>query len=214
MTDEQRVYAEQVIPRSFACRQCGYLSGNRRTVEQHLRTDHPQLFADGAGSAAGERTNGRPGAAAGVGDARPSAGAARVEPAPASAEVIFATDAGTWENGSRRQRSVIAVWDSRRNGIVTYEELPGTTNNEAEYAAIIAALELARADGLRGVRVRSDSQLCVNQINGLWQVKEERLRPLRERAARLLRDVGGTIEWVPRGRNPAGIFLEKQHKPR
>ncbi|MBI2761326.1 MAG: reverse transcriptase-like protein [Chloroflexi bacterium] len=122
------------------------------------------------------------------------------------------TDAGTWDNGTKRQRSVLAVWDSRTQAVVLDEDLPGTTNNEAEYAAIIAALELARGDRLRGILIRSDSQLCVNQINGTWQIKEERLRPLRERAARLLREIGGRIEWVPRERNYAGIYLEKRPK--
>jgi ribonuclease HI len=122
------------------------------------------------------------------------------------------TDAGTWDNGTKRQRSVLAVWDSRTQAVVVDEDLPGTTNNEAEYAAIIAALELARGDRLRGVLIRSDSQLCVNQINGTWQIKEERLRPLRERAARLLKGIGGRIEWVPRERNYAGIYLEKRPK--
>src|SRR5579884_383569 len=136
-----------------------------------------------------------------------SRGAARV-----GEEVMFYTDAGTWDNGTSRQRSVLAVWDSRAQGIVIHEELPDTTNNEAEYAAIIAALELARHDRLTGIRIRSDSQLCVRQINGQYQVKEERLRPLRDRAARLLKEVRGTIDWVPRGQNYAGIFLEKKYK--
>ena len=147
----------------------------------------------------------------------PEAGPRKVPAVPpgaqaATGEVVLYTDAGTWDNGTSRQRSVLAVWDSRRQGIVAHEELPGTTNNEAEYAAIIAALELARHDGLTGVLIRSDSELCVKQIKGAYQVKEERLRPLRDRAARLLNDVRGRIEWVPRERNHAGIFLEKKYK--
>lgn len=125
---------------------------------------------------------------------------------------VFYTDAGTWQNGTARQRSVLVVWDGRTRSIVVEEDLPGTTNNEAEYAAIIAALELARAERLDGVLIRSDSQLCVRQITGEWQIKEERLRPLCARAARLLADLGGRIEWVPRERNPAGIYLEKKYK--
>ncbi|MER3420801.1 MAG: hypothetical protein C4290_09895 [Chloroflexota bacterium] len=111
-----------------------------------------------------------------------------------------------------------------RGWCCTPTRAPGTTapdsntrsspcgNNEAEYAAIIAALELARVQGVRGVLIRSDSQLCVNQITGRWQVREPRLRPLRERAAKLLRAVQGRIEWVPRGQNQAGIYLEKKYK--
>jgi ribonuclease HI len=174
---EQEVYRTYVAPQAFACRLCRYTAADRRVVEQHLRVSHPHLFNEGAVTQTG------PGAA---GDA----------------PVVLYTDAGTWHNGTGRQHSVFAVWDGRTRSIVIEENLPGTTNNEAEYAAIIAALELARAQGLTGVIIRSDSQLCVNQINGQWQVRE----------ARLLREVQGRIEWVPRGQNQAGIYLEKKYK--
>ncbi len=190
----EAVYAENIEPRSFACKRCGYTSTYRRAVEQHLRLEHPDLF-----TAAPAPTT-APTATETVPSSSPAAGR----------DVIFYTDAGTWENGTARQRSELAVWDSRIQAIVINEELPGTTNNEAEYAAIIAALELARHDGLNGLLLRSDSQLCVNQIKGQWQVKEDRLRPLRDRAARLLAGLGGRIEWVPRERNHAGIYLEKK----
>ncbi len=190
----QEVYRAYVVPQSFACRLCGYASTSQRVVEQHLRVSHPHLLN---GSTAEP-----PSAPAGAAPQGSAGGT----------PVVLYTDAGTWHNGTGRQHSVFAVWDGRTRAIVIEEELPGSTNNEAEYAAIIAALELARAQGLTGVIIRSDSQLCVNQINGRWQVREARLRPLRERAAKLLREVQGRIEWVPRGQNYAGIYLEKKYK--
>lgn len=197
----QEVYRTYVVPQSFGCRLCGYASTSQRVVEQHLRVSHPHLF------------NGRLAEPASP-PAAPAEGiTTRKEPMVAGVTpVVLYTDAGTWQNGTGRQHSVFAVWDGRTRSIIIEEELPSSTNNEAEYAAIIAALELARAQGLTGVLIRSDSQLCVNQINGLWQVREARLRPLRERAARLLREVQGRIEWVPRGQNQAGIYLEKKYK--
>ena len=203
MADAATVYADWVEARSFACKRCGFLSTNRRVVEQHLRQSHADLFE---GELPAPSSNG----------ATAVTGAAASPPVTHAdgRDITLYTDAGTWENGTPRQRSVIAVWDSRTRAAVIHEELPGSTNNEAEYAAIIAALELARHERLAGLLVRSDSQLCVKQIKGEWQIKEERLRPLRERAARLLRDLGGRIEWVPRERNHAGIFLEKTYKGR
>lgn len=205
MTDVERVYGEWVEPRSFGCKKCNFLSSNRRVVEQHLRQLHPDLFEILPVASVTPPAH-----------VAPPSPAEPVTAAPAAVQdghdVVMYTDAGTWDNGTPKQRSILAVWDGRTRAIAVHEELPGTTNNEAEYAAIIAALELARHDGLRGPLIRSDSQLCVNQILGKWQIKEERLRPPRDRAARLLREIGGRIEWVPRERNYAGIFLEKTYK--
>lgn len=212
---DARVYQDWVEPRSFGCKKCSYVSTNRRVVEQHLRQMHADLFD---GTAVTGATGGVPDQSPGASPAPAAAGLPSIIPAsvgqlPAgSGPVTFYTDAGTWENGTKRQRSVLAVWDGRTRSIVVHENLAGTTSNEAEYAAIIAALELARDQGLSGVQIRADSQLCVNQINGRWQVKEERLRAPRDRAARLLKALAGSIEWVPRERNHAGIFLEKEYK--
>src|ERR1017187_10288987 len=40
------------------------------------------------------------------------------------------------------------------------------TNNVAEYYALIAALDYAAANGIKRLRVQSDSQLIVNQMKG------------------------------------------------
>jgi len=60
------------------------------------------------------------------------------------------------------------------------------TNNEAEYDALIHALELAVQFEVDGIEVYSDSQLMVNQINGLYKVKNERLKPRYARIMKLL----------------------------
>lgn len=211
MTDVERVYAEWVLARSFACKKCGYGSTNRHVIEQHLRQSHPELFAPPPSLSQHGTQNAERGARNGT-EAGADAASSPLLASRSREEIIFYTDAGTWHNGTARQRSVLAVWDGRTRSVVIEEELPGTTNNEAEYAAIIAALELARNERLSGVRIRSDSQLCVRQIKGEWQLKEERLRPLRDRAARLLAELHGSIEWVPREHNQAGIYLERKYK--
>lgn len=61
----------------------------------------------------------------------------------------------------------------------THAELLGhRTNNQAEYAALIAGLDACRAFTRERVRVGSDCQLMVNQMNGTWKVKHPELRPL------------------------------------
>jgi len=52
-----------------------------------------------------------------------------------------------------------------------------TTNNQAEYQAIIAALESALSLGASQVDLRSDSELAVKQIKGRYRVKKASLRP-------------------------------------
>jgi len=53
-----------------------------------------------------------------------------------------------------------------------------TTNNQAEYRAVIAALEEAVRLGAAGVEIKSDSELVVRQINGRYRVKNPGLKPL------------------------------------
>lgn len=62
-----------------------------------------------------------------------------------------------------------------------------TTNNAAEYQAIITALEAAKELGLESIKVYADSELMVKQINGVYKVRSEDLRPLFDRAKLLLK---------------------------
>jgi len=76
------------------------------------------------------------------------------------------------------------------------------TNNVAEYYALIAALDYAAAQGIKRLRVYSDSQLIVNQIKGVYKVKHADLRPLHERAKRQAAALESfTIQYVPREQN-------------
>lgn len=67
-----------------------------------------------------------------------------------------------------------------------------TTNNQAEYEALIRALEeVRRMFGVRlrksniGIEVRMDSELVVRQLSGLYKVKEPRLKEQFAKVARL-----------------------------
>jgi ribonuclease HI len=60
-----------------------------------------------------------------------------------------------------------------------------STNNIAEYTALVRALEHALKLGARRLHVHSDSELLVKQMNGLYKVKNEGLRPLYEQAQKL-----------------------------
>src|SRR5438874_11651775 len=62
------------------------------------------------------------------------------------------------------------------------ESIGTATNNVAEYRALIAALEWAKAHGERELHVRSDSLLLVQQMKGVFKVKNEGLQPLHAKA--------------------------------
>ena len=64
------------------------------------------------------------------------------------------------------------------------EYLGRQTNNYAEYKGLLAVLEWALKHGVRRLRVVSDSELMVRQINGVYKVKNAGLRPLWEEAQR------------------------------
>ena len=66
------------------------------------------------------------------------------------------------------------------------EPLGVTTNNVAEYSALIRALEEARGLGCRRISVITDSELMERQLNGRYAVKAEHLIPYYRRAMALL----------------------------
>ena len=87
--------------------------------------------------------------------------------------------------------------------LTTVSEYIGeTTNNVAEYKALIAGLEAAAAFGARRVHVRADSKLVIEQMRGTWKVKHANMRPLAAEARRLLdRYDDVVLEHVPREEN-------------
>jgi ribonuclease HI len=74
------------------------------------------------------------------------------------------------------------------DGIVTEgsERIGETTNNRAEYEALIRALEVARDYGFEEVEARSDSELLVRQVTGEWDANDPALRERRVRVRELL----------------------------
>jgi ribonuclease HI len=91
------------------------------------------------------------------------------------------------------------------NGNVILElgkRLGRDTNNVAEYYALLAALDYATSNGIKALRIRSDSELLVRQMQGRYKVKSPDLKPLHERALKMSRQLQYfTIEHVRRELN-------------
>ena len=77
------------------------------------------------------------------------------------------------------------------------------TNNEMEYEGVIHAMR-----EFKKAAIFSDSELVVNQVNGVYKVRQAHLMPLRDEARRLMKLNGNTLVWVPRDENKAGVILD------
>jgi ribonuclease HI len=93
-------------------------------------------------------------------------GAARGNPGPAAIGVVLKDAAGA-------------------TAATIGRTLGKKTNNQAEYAAVIAGLEKAISLGARQVTLKSDSELIVKQLMGLYRVKNADLRELYQKVIKL-----------------------------
>jgi ribonuclease HI len=98
-----------------------------------------------------------------------------------------------------------AVLRDARTGEVVAElarYIGRSTNNVAEWSAVVAALEEARRLEATHVDLRVDSELVARQISGIYRVKHPDLKPLHARAMEMLGAFGGyTVGHVPRELN-------------
>ncbi|WP_335999862.1 ribonuclease HI [Halorientalis halophila] len=106
-------------------------------------------------------------------------GAARGNPGPAAVGYVIVTGDGIAAEGGER--------------------IGRATNNQAEYQALITALEVARDHGFDTVEVRGDSELIVKQVRGEYDANDPQLREHRVTVRELL---AGFDDWslshVPR----------------
>jgi ribonuclease HI len=82
------------------------------------------------------------------------------------------------------------------------QSLPPMTNNEAEYAALVLALEAVRQYRPRTVQVYMDSEIVVGQMQGRFLVRSVKLKQWHSQACRLVRRFQAvTFEHIPREAN-------------
>jgi len=128
--------------------------------------------------------------------------ASRSTPAPATG-AASAAGAGVWpgevtvhiDGGSRGNpgEAGVGVFFQDCSGaplqsIARY--IGRATNNTAEYQALLIALARARDAGVKHLRVFSDSELLVNQVNGRYRTKVPHLQQFLQEAIRLMREIG------------------------
>jgi ribonuclease HI len=99
-------------------------------------------------------------------------------------QLIIYTDGGARNNPGPAAIGVV-ICDEKGSAIKKYSEYIGeTTNNEAEYQAVIFALKKVkllfgkkRAKKMT-IEIRLDSELIAKQLNHQYKIKEENLQPL------------------------------------
>ncbi|MEF8853844.1 MAG: ribonuclease HI [Haloarculaceae archaeon] len=106
-------------------------------------------------------------------------GAARGNPGPAAVGYVVVTSDGIVAEGGER--------------------IGRATNNQAEYEALVRALQVARDYGFDEVDVRGDSELIVRQVRGEYDAKDPQLREYRVTVRELLAEFDEwSLEHVPR----------------
>jgi len=94
----------------------------------------------------------------------------------------------------------------KETGKSFYEKSSGITNNQAEYKAIISALQKSNPND--EIHIFSDSKNTVCQINHEFAINSDQLRLLAQEVWSILGKFPKvTIEWVPRNQNLAGKML-------
>jgi ribonuclease HI len=123
-------------------------------------------------------------------------------------KIVVYTDGGARGNPGPAAIGVV-IKDERGHTIKSYGEAIGdTTNNEAEYRAVVFALQKTKAllgkEKIKNValEVNMDSELVVRQLNGEYKIEEERLFPFFIKIWNLRTDFGEvSFRHIPREKN-------------
>lgn len=89
-----------------------------------------------------------------------------------------------------------------------------TTNNVAEYSAVIEALKWLKVNPseIHSINFFLDSKLVVNQLNGLFKIKDYKMRNLVIKVRQLEKEIGGNVfyQHIPREKNKEADSLVKK----
>jgi ribonuclease HI len=106
----------------------------------------------------------------------------------------------------------IVLTDARGNVLQAFGETIGqTTNNEAEYRALLRGLARAAAHHADEIEIRTDSELLARQLDGGYRVRAANLKLLHDQAQRALaRFARVSIRHIPREQNRRADGLANQ----
>ncbi len=117
-------------------------------------------------------------------------------------DVNIYTDGGSRGNPGPSACSYV-MFDCNKNIIKNDGSYLGiTTNNQAEYQAVLLALKAAIEIGAKNIHIFADSLLVVNQMDGVYKIKNQDLVPIYNEAKQLIKQLGRvTFTHIPREMN-------------
>lgn len=130
-----------------------------------------------------------------------------------SDELLIYTDGGARGNPGPAAIGVYITNKAGKEIIKINQKIGETTNNTAEYQAVITALEWVKENNFNKKLIRLnfflDSKLVVNQLNGIFKIRESHLRNLIIKVRQLEQEVGGNVSYlfIPREKNKIADFL-------
>ncbi|MBI5452426.1 ribonuclease HI family protein [Candidatus Gottesmanbacteria bacterium] len=125
-------------------------------------------------------------------------------------KLFIYTDGGARGNPGRAAIGVVVKNEKEELLARLFRKIGEATNNVAEYQAVIAALEwlkensqINKFSNQQIIQFFLDSALVVNQLNGLFKVKNGDLRNLLVQVRQLEQELGGNISYqlIPREKN-------------
>ncbi|GAC1443890.1 MAG: hypothetical protein NVSMB52_02720 [Chloroflexota bacterium] len=127
---------------------------------------------------------------------------------PESRDLIIETDGASRGNPGLAGAGVI-ILNARGQRIETFQKFLGvTTNNQAEYHALIEGLRAVARHSPASVTVRMDSELVVKQMTGVYRVRHPEILPLFQQAVEAVQSLPSVkFVHVPRERNPGADQL-------
>jgi len=126
--------------------------------------------------------------------------------------LVIYTDGGSRGNPGPAAIGIYIVDENGLEVLKMGKQIGNSTNNIAEYSAVVEALKwikVNRPNNIQSLKFFLDSSLVVNQLNGIFKIKDSKLRNLILKIKILEQEINKKISYhhIPRGKNKVADFL-------
>lgn len=125
--------------------------------------------------------------------------------------ITIYTDGGSRGNPGPAAGAFVIIDQAGKQLCAQAKFLPNATNNIAEYTALVYALQRAKSFDAQNLKILSDSELMVKQLNGDYKVKNDNIRQMFSQCLDLLAGFQSwQINYIPRTKNkPADKLVNR-----